>query len=314
MRPFFILSISLTLFYTSTASSDNVQGLSHMASAAFAVGMATGKLNALAGTQTGAAVAAEGQAKAAGPWASGFFYFVAATEAAAAVESFKDGRRTKRTGVNVSSDGNALNCINGVCTGVSGDSSMSDSEIFDSQSSFDQFMRDEKLDQVFGQLKNPQDILNELKEKGYDFNKDDNSLTTPDGRKITAADVKAAASGGGPASEGLKSLENTVRSLEKKQKKYLNLVQRFRSGQKGGYANGSASGRTGNAAKKPGFHLNFGLPKNGGRKPASAFGPVTYVKGDPISAQGDNLLHIVERSYEGLLQQKQLKIPKQKQK
>ena len=158
---------------------------------------------------------------------------------------------------------------------------------------------------AFGDIPNPDKALAELEKQGYKAN-EDGTVTTPDGKRLSQSDLTSALNGSEEGRVALQNIKDEVKRLSKKQRRYEQLVQRFRARNGGGYAN-QARGKS----KSRRSSRNYGVISGGLSRTVAKTkkGPVTYVKGDPISAENDNLLNIIEGAYGNMRTQKTLKQP-----
>jgi len=172
---------------------------------------------------------------------------------------------------------------------------------------FTDFSSDPAVVEAFGNIPNFAAAANSLSEKGFSVEPETGAVTLPNGKTLSPKEVQKAV---GRALKDPK-LQAFQKTLAKKRKKYLNRISRFRAGGGGGYKSTSARRGDKANAKRPGYNFNFGN-KKGSRSIASVPGKVKMVNGDPLGAASDNVFHIVERAYQGLVTSKVLqeKVPK----
>lgn len=309
MKSKLFISFLFTLSLSNIATAgDTKKGVKHLASGAVALGVATGKMYGMSAISGQVGKKVTSMAKAAPPWARTVLYGIAFTEFNSAYQSFKNGRRVNNLGNNFSSTGIGMDCQNGVCTDGSADATTASSDldaIFQSDDTFNQFTDEVHLTETYGRIPNPVTEMKKLEAMGYGMN-EDGSISTPDGKTLTPDDLAAGLAEGGAAAGSAGAIDNEVKKLTAKNKKYIASIQRYRARGAGGFANKARGVKSNNRANFKGY--NFGTTSNA-RKPASAHGAITYVKGDPIGASGDNVFHIIERAYDDMVTKKSLKQP-----
>jgi len=220
-----------------------------------------------------------------------FYYGLSALEVAQAGMNLKTAKSSKGAGNYLSNDGLGSSGLSNNGSDQSGDRINSGNSNLEDQ--FAGLSNDPDIKSIYGSIPDLNKLKRDLAKKGVSVNEKTGEVTA-NGKSLSSADLAKAAEKF-TKSDKYKKLQA---SLAKKRRAYLNRVARLRSGEGGGYK--SAAKRKGSSkSKRPGFNFNFG--KKGSRGIASVPGKVKMVNGDPLGASSDNVFHIVERAYQGLV-------------
>lgn len=244
------------------------------------------------------------KANGAGLWGAAWFYTIAISEVAQAVDNLKTSKSSKRAGGYLGADGLGQSGISSGSNHQSADGINSGE--FNLEDEFTGLSNDSNIKDIYGNIPDLNKLKSDLEKTGINRNEDTGEYTLADGTKLSQADLAKAANKFLNSAKGKKLQAN----LAKKRLAYLNRVSRFKSGDGGGYKS-SARRKASSKSKRPGFNFNFGN-KKGSRGIASVPGKVKMVNGDPLGAASDNVFHIVERAYQGLVSTKVLqeKVPR----
>lgn len=151
--------------------------------------------------------------------------------------------------------------------------------------------------------------LKKAKEKGYEFNPTDGSVTGPNGKTTSAAAIAASSNSTVP---GLAADSQKAEALVKKYEEHFGIS----SDGSGGFTNPGGGGSSYAGSKYGDDYdddynssmnsLLSGLKKKK-RKPASVKGLVKKIgKGDAIGVAGDNIFEMIARGYKEKIKTKQL--------
>lgn len=155
-------------------------------------------------------------------------------------------------------------------------------------------------------------VIKPLEDEGYVFSSNGNSVTTPDGKKITIADLKNVASmkkagisaGAAGTLSGLAQAAVNV-ALEEAKKKVAAAQKKSdgaddsSGGGGSGFATGSGSGSNSDSSYGIGGSASMGLKNDlaGVREPTSMAGMSKTYNGEQIGVSADSIFHMMNRRY-----------------